>query len=208
LYLRIDVLGGALVCLLALIVWLQSAGLEVGTLSYFGPGFMPQILAVALMGCGLALLVRGLVERNEAAERLVLAVRGPAAVGLAILLFALTIRGFPIGPVRVPQLGLLVAGPLTVFIAGMGSVDARPRELAVLGIALTAMAVLLFTDLLGMPVPVFPEKVADILLRTWGPDWPRRVAVLCYAAIAYGLWRLFGLSFGSIADPSPGTRAR
>lgn len=203
-YLRMDVLGGMLVCIVALGIWFESVGLAVGELSYFGPGFLPRILAVILLAGGIALLVVGLSQPNSAAERLVLAARGPLCVGLAILVFALTIRGFPLGPVGIPQFGILLAGPLTVVIAGMGGKDARLRELIVLGVGLTAIAVLVFADALSMQLPVFPAIIDRSFPTGWGPDWPRRAAVVLYAALGYGLWRIFGLSLAGLQDRAEG----
>src|SRR5690606_32372677 len=100
--------------------------------------------------------------------------------------FAVTVRGYALGPLAVPQLGLLVAGPLAVLITGMGSVEANPRELLVLGPALTALLTLVFVELLNMQVPLFPGIVADNLPLAWGPDWPRRVGMLVSAAVAFG----------------------
>jgi hypothetical protein len=197
---RIDVLGGILVCAVALIIWWASMSLPTGQLSYFGPGFLPRILAVLLLICGIALLVVGFTQTSSAAGRLVLAVRGPAAVGLSILVFAITIRGFQLGPLRFPQLGLLLTGPLTVVIAGLGGMEARLRELIVLGIGLTAAGVLVFADALSMTVPVFPGLIEHDLLAAWGPDLPRRVAVGIYVVIGYGLWRAFGLKLADLKD--------
>ena len=198
-YLRIDVLSGVLLCVAAIAVWLGSAHLPVGELRYFGAGFLPRILAAALLVCGVAVFIRGLVQADAAAERLVLALRGPAAVGLAILVFAATIRGLPAGPIRIPQLGLFVAGPLTVLIAGMGSVEAKPAQLLVLGIGLTVAAVLIFSELLGTPIPIFPGIVADMLPGAWGQDWPRRAGMLVSGLIGYGLWKAFGLTLADLA---------
>jgi hypothetical protein len=194
LYLRIDVLAGALVCVAAATIWVQGAALDVGDLRYFGPGFLPRILAVALMGGGLALLAAGLLQPDSAATRLVLAFKGPLMVGLGIFTFAVTIRGFALGPIAVPQLGLLIAGPLAVLITGMGSAEGKPRELLVLGPGLSALLVLVFVEFLNMQVPVFPAIVAENLPLAWGPDWPRRAAILLYAVVTFGLWRLFGLT--------------
>jgi hypothetical protein len=198
-YLRIDVLSGALLIVVAVAVWLGGAHLPVGELRYFGAGFLPRILSAAMLVCGVAVLIRGLIQADAAAERLMLAARGPAAVGFAILVFAATIRGFPAGPVAIPQLGLLVAGPMTVVIAGMGSVDAEPRQLIVLGIGLTVAAILVFSELLGTPMPVFPAIVAEAIPNAWGPDWPRRIAMIAYAIIGYGLWKAFGLTLADLA---------
>lgn len=189
-YLRIDVVGGILVCVAALVVWFGSMSLSVGELRYFGPGFLPRILAAVMLICGIALVVVGFTQ-TTAAERVFIAVRGPIVVGISILFFALTIRGSTIGALPIPQLGLLVTGPLTVIIAGMGSGEARLRELIILGIALTAASVLIFSDALSMSLPVFPGIFESDIVVAWGVDLPRRVAVAAYAAIAYGLWLAF-----------------
>lgn len=194
LYLRIDVLAGALVTLLAILVWTQAQGLPIGELRYFGPGFLPRILALVLLAGGVVLLASGISQPHSRAVALVLALRGPLAVGLGILAFAATIKGMDFGIFSVPQLGLLVAGPLAVLLAGMGSVEGNPRELLVLGIALSALLVVVFVDLLSMQVPVFPAFLVDRLPLEWGPDWPRRVTALFYLALAYVLRRLFGLA--------------
>jgi len=203
-YRRIDILGGLLICGSALAIWLDSIGLSVGELSYFGPGLLPHGLAIALLLCGLVLCVTGFVQADAAAEELVIALRGPAAIGLAVLFFALSVQGSSIAGLRIPQFGLLLAGPLTVVIAGMGSREARPRELIVLGIALTALSVLVFSDALSMPLPVFPGFAEQQLTIAWGPDWPRRVAVVVYAGLGYGLWRAFGLTLAGLRDPDEG----
>jgi hypothetical protein len=206
-YQRIDVLAGVLVSAVALAIWFGSANLSVGELSYFGPGFLPRIFAVVLLVCGVGLIVMGCLQRNSVAEKLFVDLRGPVAIGLSILFFAITIRGFAIGGLRIPQLGLLIAGPLTVVIAGLGSVQARPRELIVLGIGLTAAGVLVFADALNMVIPVFPGLFERDLIAAWGPDLPRRVAVGAYAVIGYGLWRAFGLTLADLKDDSEGEQA-
>jgi len=189
-YLRIDVLSGILVSILALVIWFGSASLPVGELRYIGPGLLPSVLSAVLFFCGIALIVIGLTQTAEA-ERVFIAVRGPVVVGTAILFFAVTIRGVTLGPLAIPQLGLLVTGPLTVIIAGMGSAEARLRELIILGIALTAAGVLVFADVLSMTVPVFPGILESEIVVAWGVDWPQRIAVAAYAVIALGLWIVF-----------------
>ena len=189
-YLRMDVLSGILVTVVAVVVWFGSAPLPVGELRYIGPGLLPKVLAVVLFFCGIALIVAGLVQ-TAGAERVFIAVRGPLVVGISILFFAVTIRGTTIGPLVIPQLGLLVTRPLTVIIAGMGSAEARVRELIILGIALTAAGVLVFSDILSMSVPVFPGILENGLVVAWGVDWPQRIAVAAYALISVALWQVF-----------------
>ena len=207
LHLRIDVLGGLLLCAVAASIWLGAAALGVGELRYFGPGFLPRVFAAALLAGGLTLVVRGATQPDAAAERLRLAGRGPIFVSLGILLFALTIKGASIGPLAIPELGLLVAGPIAVLVVGLGSVEADPRELLVLGLALSALLVIVFVDLLGVPLPVLPAVVADSAPASWGPDAPGHVAALTWLAAAFALWRLFGLSLAEVLQRHQGDGA-
>jgi hypothetical protein len=198
-YLRIDLLAGLLVCVAAGVIWFESMDLAIGQLRYFGPGFLPKIASVVLVAGGLALVARGFLQPATDAQRLVLAARGPTAVSLAILFFATTIKGVAVRGVEIPQLGLFVTGPVTVLIAGLGSVEANPRELMALGIGLTALVVLVFVDLLSVQIPVFPQAVADHLPADWGPDWPRRIVAVLGLCIAYGLWRRLAQADGAMA---------
>jgi len=205
--LRVDVLAGAIVCGLAALIWIGASPLAVGALRNFGPGFLPRICAAALLAGGLALLYRGISQPDAAAERLVLAGRGPLLVGLAILVFAVTIRGLASGPLPVPRLGLLVAGPVTVLIAGLGSIEARPRELVAYSLGLSGVASLVFVDMLGVPLPVLPGFMDGVLPLGWGPDWPGRVAALLWLAAGAALWRLFGLHAAAGTAGRPGDGA-
>jgi hypothetical protein len=207
LHLRIDVLGGLFLCATAAAIWLGATPLTVGELRYFGPGFLPRVLAAGLLAGGLALLIRGVTQPDAAAERLALEGRGPLLVSLGILLFALTVKGFSIGPLAVPELGLLVAGPLTVLVVGLGSAEAKPRELIVLGLGLSALMTLVFVDLLDVQLPVFPAVVASSIPLEWGPSRPRQAAVVLWLAVAWGLWWAFGLSLADLKERHMGDGA-
>lgn len=201
LFLRIDVVAGVLVSALAALIWYGSSHLPVGELRYFGAGFMPRLCAAALLVGGVALLFRGLTQPETAAEPLVLAWRGPLLVGLGIVLFALTIKGYGVGPVIVPQLGLLVAGCLVIFISGLGSVEARPRELIVLAFGLSGLGALLFVDVLDVRLPVLPGFVERILPPEWGIYWPARLSALGFMAIAAVLARYFRKGRAPVSGP-------
>ena len=58
--------------------------------------------------------------------------------------FALTIR----------SVGLALAGPLVMLLAGAASPDARWRELTVFAVVITLACVGLFRFALGLPIPV------------------------------------------------------
>ena len=93
--------------------------------------------------------------------------RGRLFVILAILAFAVAIRPFALGPVALPGLGLLVAGPLAIFISGYATNEARPRELLILSLGLTALCMELFGDMLNLPIPLFPQSLAGLFPDGW-----------------------------------------
>jgi len=63
-----------------------------------------------------------------------------------MVLFALTIRWG----------GLIVAGPLAVIMAALGSDETRPMEIAIFAVALTLLSGLMFKELLNLPIPFDP----------------------------------------------------
>lgn len=178
---RVDVLAGLAMLAISAAVWHEVLPLDVGTLSYFGPGFLPRFLAAILTLISLALIAMGLFAHE--AETLVLKVRGPLFVALGVLFFAATIRGLGVGPLEIPQLGLLLAAPVTVVLAGYGTREARLRELIALGLALTALATLVFSDFLSTTLPIFPEAIERAMPHTWR-EWPKRAVCLLYLALA------------------------
>lgn len=176
------VAGLALIALALLALWL-TRDLPQGTLRAMGPAMLPRWLAVGVALAGLALLAIGFLKTGDPLEGWSL--RGPAMVVLAILAFALTIRPFALGPVSLPGLGLIVAGPLAIFISGYASEEARFRELVILSLALTAVCMELFGDMLNLPIPLFPQAMADLFPATWSQKAILRatsVALLILAA--------------------------
>lgn len=188
---RVDVIGGAVMIGIAALVWYGSIGLKLGKLVNFGPGAMPKVLAAVLFVSGAAILWRGLVQRDAEAERVMLALRPPLILGIAIILFALFIKGGEFWFLETPRLGLMVVGPVTVFIAGLATPESNPRELAVMAFGLTAAMLLVFADLLGVPIPVFPKAIDAALPHGWGVEAPLRVLCAGYAVISAALWWLF-----------------
>ena len=74
----------------------------------------------------------------------------------AAILFALAIRGFSVGPLTVPELGLVVAAPLAIIAAGLADKDARIGELVIFAAVLTAFCIGVFRYALGLSIPVAP----------------------------------------------------
>ena len=192
-YARIDVIGGAIMVFLAVQTWIAAIGLDIGEISNFGPGMMPRGLAIALFVAGSAVLINGLIQSGSAAEKLRVAWRPPSYLALAIGLFALFIRGGDFWILATPQLGLCIVGPLTVVVAGFATPQADARELAVLAFGLTAAALLVFSDLLGVLLPVFPGVLERAIPPAFGHDAAVRVAYLAYGAVTAALFYAFFL---------------
>lgn len=193
--LRVDFLAGVVVGIIALAIWVQAWDLPMGEIRYFGPGFLPKLFGAGIAVGAIALVVWGLVQPPSHAERIELAYRGPIVVVLGILFFAFFLRGGQIGPVPTPQLGLIVVAPITVILTGFGSREANIRELIVLGFGLAALGTLLFVDLLGLRLPVFPSLLEPWIQQNFGFEWPTRFAYAAHALVALGLSHLFGYGF-------------
>lgn len=139
-------------------IWAAS-DLPRGTLGSMGPGMLPHWVAIGVAICGSVLVGAGLLRDGAGLQAFGL--RGPLTVVLAILAFALTIRPFAIGSFATPGLGLVVAGPLAVVIGGYATPEARLRELLILALLLTAGCMLLFGDILNLPIPIFPTALIE-----------------------------------------------
>jgi len=156
--------GILLIALAALALWL-TRHLDQGTLGSMGPAMLPRWLAVGVGLSGLALLVSGFLKDGDRLDRWGL--RGPALVVTAILAFAVTIRPFSFGTLQIPGLGLIVAGPLAIIIGGYATPEARLRDLVILALTLTPFCMVLFGDLLNLPIPIFPQALAGLFPAGW-----------------------------------------
>jgi putative tricarboxylic transport membrane protein len=135
------VAGLALVAVAAFTLW-ATADLEVGTRRSMGPGMLPRVLAWAVGAAGAVLTALSFLRVGEPLGRWSL--RGPLFLCLGVVAFALTIR----------TVGLVVAGPLVAVIGGSAARDARPRELVLFAVLVTAFCVGLFRYALHLPIPI------------------------------------------------------
>jgi hypothetical protein len=190
-YARIDVIGGALMVFISALIWFGAIELNVGTLANFGSGAMPKGLALVLLVAGGAVLLQGLVQSDAAAERFDIAVRPMVTVVVAILLFGLFVRGTNLVILSTPQLGLLIVGPLTVFVAGCATPQLDVKALLVLCFGLTAAMLIVFVDLLGVAVPIYPTALQDAIALSFDPDTAVRAAYVAYAVVATLLYMAF-----------------
>jgi hypothetical protein len=172
--------GLCLIALAAFALWLVS-DLSQGTLRSMGPAMLPRWLAIGVGLCGIALLLAGLFREGHPLE--MMSFRGPAMVVLGIVVFAATIRGEMVG-LRVPQLGLIGAGPLAMFIGGFATPDVRWRDLLILALGLTSACMILFGDLLNLPIPLYPQWMSDLYPSGWSNDVRMRTTAGALVALA------------------------
>jgi putative tricarboxylic transport membrane protein len=149
-----DLAAGIFMIAVAALALILSRDLSAGTLRQIGPGMLPKSFAVICAALGLLQIVGSLRYKGEPLQgwswRGIFFVLGGACV------FALTIRGFDIGPISVPSLGLLVSGPLVMLIAGMAASDVRPVELVIFTVCMCTACILLFKYALNLPIPMAP----------------------------------------------------
>lgn len=189
--LRVDVLSGIVLVLVGSTAWLGAASLDAGTFRYFGPGMLPKSLSSALVAIGMAILVVGFRQTQPQAELFRASLRGPCAIAAALLVFAATVRGVDMGAIGIAQLGLVVAGPLAVIIAGYASPEANFRDLCALALGLTAGCMAVFNDALGMTMPVLPKSLEAAAASSIGGPMAMRAAYVGYAVVAILIVVLF-----------------
>jgi putative tricarboxylic transport membrane protein len=144
LWLRQDFVAGLVVIAVAAFAFWLATDLPIGTLGGMGPGMLPKALAVLFGLLGALLVLDSFVETSLPLERW--SIRGPVLVALAIAAFGLTVR----------PLGLVVAGPVAIVVAGFASNEVRWGETIVVGVLMTAFCIGLFKFALGLPIPLAP----------------------------------------------------
>lgn len=141
---RPDLLTATLFVGIAVLGLFMSRGLEFGSFSSMGPGFLPRVVCVLLIAVGLGVGIPALrrpaelIEPMRARPLLVISV---AVIGFA---FAATHLGFVLA-----SLWLVIAGSL----ADPGG---RWRTTLLLAAGLTAFGALVFVYGLGVQVPLWP----------------------------------------------------
>jgi hypothetical protein len=177
-----SLIGGGLLIALAALALFLTRDLDQGTLNAMGPAMLPRWLAIGVGLSGLALVVFGFLKEGDVLERWSL--RGPVFVIGAILAFAVTIRPFSFGGLSTPGLGLLVSGPLAIILGGYATPEARLRDLVILGLSLTPFCMVLFGDLLNLPIPVFPQALTGLFPADWSQKAVLRATAAIMAAVA------------------------
>lgn len=149
-----DLAAGLFIIALGLLAIFLSRDLPMGSLRQIGAGMVPKAVATICIGLGVLLALSSIRYNGERLSGW--SWRGVIFVLGGAVLFGLTIRGFEIGPLKIPQLGLVVSGPLVVLIAGMAAQDVRWKELLIFAIVMTLFCALLFKYALSLPIPLAP----------------------------------------------------
>ena len=139
-----ELLAGVLLLALAAAGFFGALNLSSGQLSSMGPGMMPKLTSIGLAIFGSVLIVQSFIAEGPAVQAWNW--RGMLFVFGAVLVFAATIR----------QLGLGVAGPLSVILSSLADRDTRLIEIIPFALVMTVFSALLFKWLLGLPIPILP----------------------------------------------------
>ena len=146
-----DLAFAAFLVALGALAFALASDLTVGTAAAMGPGYVPRGLAGIIMIYGVGLGLRAAFTGRQAFP--VIAWRPLLLISAAVALFA----------VLLPVVGLALTSLAVVICSGLAAYDVRLRENALLAVALSIFAVLLFVTVLGLPIQVWPEM----------PAWPQ-----------------------------------
>ena len=153
-----DFYGGLALIALAIFAIVASGDLPGQHGFAFGPGTAPRMFATLLAVVGGLVALGGLLMDGPPIGHF--AIKGPAYVVTAILLFAGMIRGVDLQmigiPLKIPALGLVISTFTAFMISIMGSTEFRWGESLVAALAMTALCVGLFVYLLGLPFQLWP----------------------------------------------------
>ncbi|WP_096784770.1 tripartite tricarboxylate transporter TctB family protein [Rhodobacter sp. CZR27] len=145
--------GLSLVGFGALALWASS---DLPFASEFGvsSGLVPRLLSILIFGLGVLQLF--LSWRKPGPSTGGWRMHTMLPVVAAIVLFAVTIRGYEFGSLHIPELGLLVATPLAIVVSGLAAQDTKLPELLLFAAVLTLFCIGLFRYALGLSLPVAP----------------------------------------------------
>lgn len=142
-----DVFAGLFFVAVGVGVFILSRGYGIGTPAHLGPGVFPMLLSGLLVALGLAIAIVAMRERAAAA--LTLSWRPLVVITAAVALF-----GFALEP-----LGLLAVVAILVLLSRVARPGQGVVESLVLAFGVAAVASVLFSTVLGLPVPVWPAFV-------------------------------------------------
>jgi hypothetical protein len=137
-----DLAAGAVFAAIGLVFLAGALTLDIGSAFKMGPGYFPLVLSILLTLIGLAVMMGSIDRPTEA-------IGGVPWRGLVLILTAPIIFGAMARP-----LGMLIALPLSIFLAASASRRTGLPVIAALVAGLTVFCVLVFAFGLGLPLPL------------------------------------------------------
>lgn len=136
---------GAFLILLAIVALVETRNLSVGTAAEMGPGYVPRALAYMIMSFGLVIAAVSLFAKRRPMPLIKL--RPILSVLVSLVAFALLL----------PRGGLVLATLGTMACSTFSTTDYKWLESVIFAVIITAFTVLLFTNGLKLPMPVWPR---------------------------------------------------
>jgi hypothetical protein len=127
----------------ALALWF-GRGYAIGTLAKIGPGFLPVLLSLGLLGVGGILALRALAVEGPAIEKSQFVPQFFILVAIAVFAFG------------IERFGLALTVAAVAITASFARRSMQWLEIIALAIGLAVLCVLLFVQLLGQPFEVWP----------------------------------------------------
>jgi hypothetical protein len=146
---------GIFLIALALVAFVSTRTLNVGTAADMGPGFVPRALAWIILGFGAVFCITSLLMTPQSLPAL--AWRPLLTILASIALFA----------VLFSTLGLIAACIGAVLVAGTATAPVRWRRLLLFAPVVAAFSALLFVKAIGLPLKLWPWSWSSSLARYW-----------------------------------------
>jgi hypothetical protein len=139
-----DTIAGLMFALFGLFGLWAGRDYRVGTAFRMGPGYLPYLLCLVLVGLGIVIAVKGFVAKGDPLTRLHF--RPLAAVIGSVLAFALLLH----------PAGLVISAALCVIIAALAGSEFRLVESAALAVGLAGAVAMIFVFGLSLPISLWP----------------------------------------------------
>lgn len=138
-----DIMAGAIFIVFGVLFAIGSLAYDIGSPLDMGPGYVPLVLALILIGLGLVVVAKGFIAGTDEPIGEV-DWRAVVFITAALLFFGITIRG----------LGVIGALYGTSLIAAFARRATSIREALVISVALTALSVVIFVVALQLRLPL------------------------------------------------------
>lgn len=135
-----DIIGGLLLIAGGTWFMLYSTGYSIGSLRRMGPGYFPMVIGGLVLLFGVLVLLPGLFRAGQLPRP---EWRPFLTISASILIFALIVEKF----------GLIPATVALTLVAAVADDRSRILPTVILAAALSAIAVGVFTQGLGIPIP-------------------------------------------------------